>query len=108
MPGKNISTDTALPETVGCLPANCELNKSTNNGGIRSARNAKPFRVRYRNSFRTTAATTGDSRRKPSVPSSFLPAGRATTDIGAAVSLSSSPRYWAAKRSHNSALNSST
>src|SRR5437588_12350832 len=105
MPGKNISGEMGCSDTVGCLPVNCELKIKTGVGGMIKEKKAQLLRVRYRNSLRTTAATCGDSALRRSGASPAFATGRATAGAGAAVSLSCSPRYCAAKRCQRKKLN---
>src|SRR5437588_10231329 len=105
MPGKNISDNIGRPDTVGCWQVNVDLKIKTSAGGMIKVKKAKLLRVRYRNSLRTTAATCGDSALRRSGASPAFATGRATAGAGAAVSLSCSPRYCAAKRCQRKKLN---
>src|SRR5579862_1737357 len=96
IPGKKRSGETPLPPTVGCLPANCVLNRNTNIGGISSIKNEKPFRTMYRYSLRTTAATGGDNKLRASACPYVVEVVRIAVCVGEELSLSSSPLYCAA------------
>ena len=46
MPGKSISEEIGISDTVGRFPANCELKIRTRAGGMSNVKNAKLLRVR--------------------------------------------------------------